>query len=242
MGPDASAADPQSAPPVRPWQRHLTGQDRAVLAAGGFAVPSWTGERPALLVVDAQYGFVGLDMPILESVAVYPTSVGERAWRAAERIGALVATARACGVPIVFSQSWFPSGEAGFDPFAAKVAAARVPAPPAPWPPYDILGPLSPHTGEAVVRKRCASAFFGTPLASVLRQLRAESLVICGFTTSGCVRATVVDAASFGFSVALVADACADRVPLSHDVALLDVDGRYGDVLTADEAERRLKT
>src|SRR5262245_29318081 len=109
MGPDLGG---------KPWQRHLTEEDRAVLAAGGFAAPSWTGGRPVLLVVDAQYGFVGLDAPILESVAVYATSVGERAWRAAERIEALLAAARARGLPVVFSQSGRPPGETGFDPFA----------------------------------------------------------------------------------------------------------------------------
>jgi nicotinamidase-related amidase len=222
------------------WRRHLTDEDRAVLAAGGFAGSSWTGERPGLLVVDAQHGFVGLDAPALESVRVYPTSVGARAWRAVEVIAGLLARARAAGRPVVFSQSGVPPGEAGFDPFAAKVAAIRAPGPPAPLPAYDIVPPLAPRAGETVVRKQCASAFFGSPLASALRHLRVDSLVVCGFTTSGCVRATVVDAASHGFPVTLVADACADRIPISHDVTLLDVDGRYGDVAAADEAARRL--
>jgi nicotinamidase-related amidase len=222
------------------WRRHLTDEDRAVLAAGGFAAASWTGDRPGLLIVDAQYGFVGLDAPILDSVRVYPTSVGERAWRAVERIAELLDRARGAGVPIVFSQSGVPPGEIGFDPFAAKVGAVRAPGPTAPWPAYDLVAPLAPRPGEPVIRKRCASAFFGSMLASVLRHLRVESLVVCGVTTSGCVRATVVDAASHGFPVTLVADACADRVPLSHDVALLDVDGRYGDVVAAAAAAGRL--
>jgi maleamate amidohydrolase len=235
------ARDAMDGPGPHGWRRHLTDEDRAVLAAGGFAASSWTGARPGLLVVDAQYGFVGLDAPILESVRVYPTSVGERAWRAVERIAELLSVARARGLPVVFSQSGVPPGETGFDPFAAKVTAVRAPAPPAPWPAYALVAPLAPRPAEPVVRKRCASAFFGSPLASVLRHLRVESLVVCGFTTSGCVRATLVDAASHGFPVTLVADACADRVPLSHDVALLDVDGRYADVLPAPEAAARLE-
>jgi len=222
------------------WRRHLTDEDRAVLAAGGFAASSWTGERPALLIVDAQCGFVGLDAPTIESVRVYPTSVGARAWRAVPVIAALRERARAAGRPVVYSQSGVAPEETGVDPFAAKVTAMRAPGPPAPRPAYDLLPELAPGPGEPVVRKRGASAFFGSPLVALLRQLRVESLVVCGFTTSGCVRATVVDAASFGFPVTLVADACADRIPISHDLALLDVDGRYGDVVTADEAARRL--
>lgn len=164
------------------WRRHLTEEDRAVLAAGGFAAPAWTGERPGLLVVDAQYGFVGLAAPILESVATYPTSVGERAWRAGAGIASLLALARTRGVAVVFAQSGVPPAEGGFDPFAAKVTAVRAPARPAPWPAYDLVAPLAPRPGEAVVRKRCASAFFGSPLASLLRHLCSAG---CGSAPPG---------------------------------------------------------
>jgi nicotinamidase-related amidase len=224
----------------RSWEARLTEEDRAVLAAGGFGARQPPGRRPALLVVDAQHGFVGLDAPILDSVRVYPTSVGARAWRAVERIADLVACARARAVPVLFTQSGTPPGEETPDGFAAKVAAVRRPPPPQPHPAYAIVAPLAPRPGEVVLPKRHASAFFGTPLPSVLRQLAVDHLVVCGFTTSGCVRATVVDAASYHYPVTLVADACADRLPLSHDVALLDVDGRYGDVVPASAAARFL--
>jgi maleamate amidohydrolase len=220
----------------RPWEARLNGEDRAVLAAGGFGARQPPGRRPALLVVDAQHGFVGLDAPILDSVRVYPTSVGERAWRAVERVVTLLAVAREHRVPVLFTQSGTPPGEDTPDGFAAKVAAVRQPPPPQPHPAYAIVTPLAPRPGEIVILKRYASAFFGTPLPSVLHRLAVDHLVVCGFTTSGCVRATVVDAASYHYPVTLVADACADRLLLSHDVALLDVDGRYGDVVAAADA------
>jgi nicotinamidase-related amidase len=220
----------------RPWEGRLTDEDRAVLDAGGFGARQPAGQRVALLVVDAQHGFVGLDAPILESVRVYPTSVGERAWRAVERIVALLGTARERAVPVLFTQSGTPPGEETPDGFTAKVTATRRAPPPQPHPAYAIVPPLAPRPGELVIPKRYASAFFGTPMASVLHRLGVDHLVVCGFTTSGCVRATVVDAASYHYPVTLVADACADRLPLSHDVALLDVDGRYGDVAPASEA------
>jgi nicotinamidase-related amidase len=191
--------------------------------------------------VDAQYGFAGLDAPILESVRVYPTSVGERAWRAVTRIAALLGIAREHDVPVLFTQSGTPPGEETPDGFAAKVAAVRGAPPPQPHPAYTIVSPLAPRPGEVVIPKRYASAFFATPLPSVLRRLAVDHLVVCGFTTSGCVRATVVDAASYHFPVTLVADGCADRLPLSHDVALLDVDGRYGDVVVAADAAAGLR-
>jgi maleamate amidohydrolase len=222
---------------MKSWESRLTDEDRAVLAAGGFAERLERAARPVLLVVDAQYGFVGLDAPILESVAVYPTSAGERAWRAVERIAGLLRVARAGGVPVLYSQSGVPPGDEAPDAFAAKVAAVRRPAPPPPQPAYAIVASVAPRPGEVVIPKRFASAFFGTPLPSVLRRLGADHLVVCGFTTSGCVRATVVDAASYHYAVTVVADACADRLPISHDVALLDIDTRYGDVVTAAEAE-----
>jgi nicotinamidase-related amidase len=225
----------------RPWEARLTDEDRAVLAAGGFGARQPRRGRPALLVVDAQHGFVGLDAPVLESVRVYPTSAGERAWRAVERIVALLALARAHAVPVIFTQSGTPPGEDTPDSFGAKVAAVRRAPPPQPHEPYAIVTPLAPRSGEVVIPKRHASAFFGTPLPSVLRRISVDHLVVCGFTTSGCVRATVVDAASYHYPVTLVADACADRLPLSHDVALLDVDGRYGDVVTAADAAALLR-
>ncbi len=222
---------------ARPWELLLTDEDRAVLAAGGFGRRGGLGRRPALLVVDAQYGFVGLDAPILESVKVYPTSVGARAWRAVERIVQLRAAARAAAVPVLYSQSGTLPGEDAFDAFAPKVGAARTPGLAAPpCPPYAIVAAVAPAPGEVVIQKRFASAFFGTPLASFLRRLDVDSLVVCGFTTSGCVRATVVDAVSHGYPVVVAGDACADRLPLSHAVALLDIDTRYGDVVSAAEA------
>ena len=222
------------------WDRLLTDEDRAVLAAGGFAARQGPGARPALLVVDAQYGFVGLDAAIFESVAVYPTSTGERAWRALERIGRLLDAARRGGTPVLYSQSGTLAGEEAFDAFAAKVTSVRGPRPAQPHPAYAIVAEVAPRSGDVVVQKRFASAFFGSPLVSFLHRLGVDSLVVCGFTTGGCVRATVVDAVSYGYPVTLVGDACADRLPIAHEATLLDVDTRYGDVVATADAERLL--
>lgn len=225
---------------MKPWEGRLSEEDRAVLAAGGFAARGPRATRPALFVVDAQYGFVGLDAPILDSVAVYPTSVGERAWRAIERIARLLEAARGRGAPVLYSRSGSPPGEEAFDPFATKVASVRTAPPAQPYPAADIVATVAPRAGEPVLAKRFASAFFGTPAVSLLRRLGVDGLVVCGFTTSGCVRATVVDAVSYGYPVTVVGDACADRLPVSHDVALLDLDTRYADVITAGDVAGRL--
>ncbi len=86
-----------------------------------------------------------------------------------------------------------------------------------------------------VLLKRYPSAFFGTPLVSFLTGAGVDSLVVCGITTSGCVRATVVDAMSYNYNAVVAADACADRLQLSHRVALLDMHMKYADVMLVDQ-------
>jgi maleamate amidohydrolase len=91
---------------------------------------------------------------------------------------------------------------------------------------------LEPHADEFVISKQYASAFFGTVLASTLHTLRVDTLIITGLTTSGCIRATCVDAISHGFIPIVVADACGDRHPDPHKANLFDMNAKYGDVVS----------
>ena len=100
---------------------------------------------------------------------------------------------------------------------------------------YDIVPTLAPRPGELVARKARASAFFDTPVATWLRQLDVDTLVVAGETTSGCVRASVVDAYSHGFAVVVVEEATFDRSTLSHKVNLYDMNLKYASVLHLDE-------
>jgi maleamate amidohydrolase len=100
----------------------------------------------------------------------------------------------------------------------------------------QIAPPLAPAPSEVVVVKQYASALFATSLASTLRAAGVDTMVVCGVSTSGCVRATATDALQHGWRVLVVADACADRSPDIHDANLADLDAKYADVVTADVA------
>ena len=97
------------------------------------------------------------------------------------------------------------------------------------------MTPLRAEPSDLIIGKQKPSAFFGTPLQSHLTLLGCDSLVIAGGTTSGCVRATVVDAFSANYRVAVVADACFDRNQTSHAVSMVDMSAKYADILSTDE-------
>ena len=92
-----------------------------------------------------------------------------------------------------------------------------------------------------VITKQRASAFFGTPLQAHLTQLGVQTVIICGESTSGCVRASAVDAYSYGFHVVLVEECCFDRSVLSHKVNLFDLHHKYADVLHIDHVEAHVR-
>jgi maleamate amidohydrolase len=108
--------------------------------------------------------------------------------------------------------------------------------------PMGAFGPgLVPFDDELVVSKQYPSAFFGTSLASTLTSLRIDSVLLTGLTTSGCVRATCIDAMSHGFRTAVVAEACGDRHAAPHEANLFDMNAKYADVVSEDEALTFLK-
>ena len=105
---------------------------------------------------------------------------------------------------------------------------------------YEFVAEIAPIDGDVVLPKRHASAFFGTALASYLIDFEIDTLIVTGATTSGCVRATVADAFSYNFRTIVVADGVYDRLQVSHDVSLFDMDAKYADVLMADEVVAHL--
>ena len=123
--------------------------------------------------------------------------------------------------------------------FIAKVPALRTLAPGTPWPRVDAR--IAPLPGEPVLAKLFASAFFGTPLAAMLAAHGADTVVVCGASTSGCVRATAVDALQHGYRVVVPREAVADRAAGPHDAALFDIDAKYGDVVATNEAVALLR-
>src|ERR1700722_15667831 len=106
---------------------------------------------------------------------------------------------------------------------------------------YQIRPEFKPEPNDVIITKQRASAFYGTPLMAHLTQLGVQTVIICGESTSGCVRASAVDAYSNGFHVVLVEECCFDRSPLSHKVNLFDLHHKYADVMHVDEVVAHLE-
>ncbi|MBS1886151.1 MAG: isochorismatase family protein [Actinobacteria bacterium] len=197
----------------------------AIYATAGWGQRVPRGRRPAVLVVDLSRGFTD---------ERYPT--GADLTSAVESTARLIGVARAAGAPTIFTTiAYEPAdveGEAsGWLRKAAGLAILRAGSPLA-----EIDPRLPREPTDPLVVKKGASAFFGTELAATLVSLGVDTLLICGATTSGCVRASAVDAAQYGFAV-LVPEACVgDRASAPHEANLFDIDAKYGDVIGLDDA------
>lgn len=220
----------------RVWDRFLTEQDRASL---DLLPPraERLGERPALLLVDLYRAAFGDEpLPLLESIRRWPASCGLAAWEALPHIRTVLDAGRAAGLPIVHV-----TGSHGTDSSVARwsapfdAAPRDRPAKPRSEADYDIVPEVRPQPGEAVLRKMAPSAFGGTPLLSHLIRLRVDTLIVVGEATSGCVRASVVDARALGFRVVVVEEAVFDRHEAAHAINLFDIHQKYGRVVRVAE-------
>ncbi len=209
------------------WSDRLPAEDAAALA--GYSSSDQivaTADAPVLLVIDVVESFVGPDAPIREAQAVSRKACGERAWAAMPGITRLIDAFRERGLPIVFTRAdplQRHLGAATRRPDAARDASLS----------NEFLAEAHPKPEDMVLPKVRASAFFGTPLHSYLSKHGHRTVVLTGCTTSGCIRATAVDATSNGFNVLVAEDAVFDRSGISHDVALIDIDAKYGSVIPA---------
>lgn len=222
------------------WEEYLSAADKDRLAQTGLTGPEGLGSRPALVVIDVSWGFAG-DQPgedILDSIRRWPNSCGAESWQAIDRIAALCMAARARDVPVLYStgRARGDAWDLGSWGWKNSRTAEQVPATPQDRDANEIVTPLLPETRDIMVYKRKPSAFFGAPTATHLRRLGCDSVLLTGTTTSGCVRASAVDAYSHGFRVAAIADGCFDRAQASHAIALFDIAMRYGAVIDSDAA------
>ena len=187
------------------------------------------GARPALLVVDFVRAYLAPHSPLYAGV--------ELARAAAQR---LLGLARAAGIPVMHTNVVYEPGGADGGVFFRKLPAlasferGRHPELAA------FAEGLEPRPGERVFSKQYASAFFGTGLAEALHALAVDTVLIAGVTTSGCVRATAVDACQHGFVPLVVREAVGDRHPAPHEANLFDLQAKYAEVIGIAEAERYL--
>ena len=186
-----------------------------------FGQVAGVGERPAVVVVDLLRGFTDPACPL---GAEMDTVV------AATRT--LLDAARAAAVPVIFTTVVYDeANERAAAVFLRKVPALRVLRPGSEW--IEVDPRLGRRDGEPVLAKAFASAFFGTPLAAMLAG--HDSLVVCGASTSGCVRATVVDALQHNLAPIVPRECVGDRWPNAHDASLFDIEAKYGDVMALDD-------
>jgi nicotinamidase-related amidase len=185
------------------------------------------GPKPVVLAIDLYNKvYLGGDVPPHEANKQFPGSCGENAWRALPPTQALLAAAREAKVPIIYTTRHANTN--GVQSTFRKLGKETEDL-------YHIKEEVAPKQGELVIWKERASGFFGTPLVAHLRRLGAESLIICGEATSGCVRATTVDAYSYGFHNVLVEECTFDTTMLCHKVNLFDLHHKYADVMNVGD-------
>jgi maleamate amidohydrolase len=217
----------------RIWDAYLTNSDKAVLAASGFGATAGFGKRPVLLIVDVSWTFTGdKPEPILDSIKRWPASCGEVSWIAIPVIKKLAESFRAKRLPVIYTtgQNRSDSWDKGSWRFKNSRIGETIPRPNA-LDGTEIVTDIAPHPRDIIIYKQKPSAFFGTNLASYLTLLGADSVVVVGTTTSGCVRATVLDAFNLNYRVAVVEDGCFDRCEVSHAINLCDMHAKYADVV-----------
>jgi nicotinamidase-related amidase len=181
------------------------------------------GKRPALVIVDLNRGFTDPASPL------HCDADG-----AVEATARLLAAARDANCPVAFTTiEYDESGKRVAKAFIDKVPSLLTLAPGTPWPEIDSR--IAPRSGEPVLLKLFASAFFGTPLAPMLAAAHCDTIVVTGASTSGCVRATAVDGMQHGYRVVVPREAVADRAAGPHEASLFDIDAKYGDVLSTEE-------
>jgi maleamate amidohydrolase len=221
------------------WDTFLSEQDREHFETAPPRPRFGFGSNPVIISIDNYRSAVGDEpLPLLESVRKWPGSTGLTGWEALEKTAMLFERARASDIPIVHItglaeedsgvKGW-SRGRAGTDALKDATAVERHARR------FDIVEQAAPLPGEVILHKAAPSAFFGTLLMAHLNALGADTLIVCGESTSGCVRASVIDGRSYRFNVVVVEDCVYDRHEASHAINLFDMNQKYADVLSLAE-------
>jgi nicotinamidase-related amidase len=192
----------------------------------------YVGANPAVLAIDLyNKAYLGGNRPVKEVDREFSGSCGENAWRALPHTQKLFAAARRAGIPVIYTTRHVDTGGVQSTNRNLKRMGDDI---------YDIKEELKPEPGELVIYKERASGFFGTPLIAHLQMKGIDSLIICGESTSGCVRASTIDAYSYGFHNVVVEECTYDRAMINHKVNLFDLHHKYADVMHIEEVVAHL--
>src|SRR5512141_608303 len=195
-------------------------------AAGGFGQSLQPGRRPALLVIDFVRAYLVRGSPLYAGVDAARDACRE-----------LLRAARAAGIPVLHTNVQYQQGGRDGGVFFRKVPALKSFEAGAHPELAAFAEGLEPAPGETVITKQYASAFFGTSLASTLTSLGVDTVLIAGVSTSGCVRASTLDACQHGFIPLVVRDAVGDRHSAPHEANLFDLQAKYAEVISLERAK-----
>jgi len=221
---------------MKKWEGIFTEADRELLKTFGRAERQSFGKRPALIIVDVVRSFIGSKpKSLLQASEEYRTSCGEAGWEALKQIKKLLEAFRVKNLPVIFTTvdpvlaafAWGPDKWSSHEEFRQEKWTGEA---------WEIADEIKPLPSEPVIRKTKASCFLFTPLAPILHNMKADCLVVVGTSTSGCVRAAVIDGLSYKYNVFVVEECTFDRFELSHLVALWDMNSKYADVISINEA------
>jgi maleamate amidohydrolase len=202
----------------------MTDQD-AIYERAGFGAAVRRGQRPAIVVVDLTNGFTDPAAPTGADLSEVVAATAE-----------LIEAGRPAGVPVIFTTIAYTPAEADGDAvtWLTKAPGMRALREGSHAVAVDDRLPVDPR--DHLITKKGASAFFGTTLAALLAGLRVDTVLVCGATTSGCVRATAVDAVQSGLSVLVPRQCVGDRAQAPHEANLFDIQAKYGDVIDVTDA------
>jgi nicotinamidase-related amidase len=230
---------------TRVWDKFLSEQDKAHLAIVGEPRHIGFGSRPALLLIDNYRGVVGYEkQELLEAVRTNKSSAGPAAWDAIGAQQQLLAVGRKLDLPIIHITGMAQGNVPGWSycvthPEQRGVLRGPVPMRSAE---YSIVDEVAPTEREFTLAKVAPSAFWGTPLMALLNFLDVDTLIVGGESTSGCVRASVVEATSYRFRVIVAEECVYDRHEACHAINLFDMNQKYADVLPLQEVIDHLQS
>jgi len=216
--------------PTKPWTDLISREDVDSFRRGHDAEtrPMTAGTRPAVIVVDMTRAFVD---------SAYPTGHSSTGWPAVRANARLIEEARAGGIPVFYTKAYASADHVIRPSERGRWKNQSAPRGTDTLPPGDVIvDDLTPRDDEIVIHKgSMPSGFFGTPLVSRLVHAAVDTVIVTGMTTSGCVRATVLDAFQYNFHVIVPHECAADRSQISHKVNLFDMHMKYADVVSLDE-------
>ena len=220
----------------RVWDRFLSERDKLHRHTRPDRPPRF-GERPALLLIDLyRWVFGDKPEPLLDAVKTWPGSCGPEAWESLPHLQRLLASAREAGIPVIHTtglndetiRQWAKGSNSQRAAQRDEAAAER----------YrrrnDIIDEVAPAEGELVIHKSSPSAFWGSPLLGHLIDQGIDTIVVGGESTSGCVRASVVDGCTYRYNMIVVEECVFDRTEAAHAIDLFTMNQKYADVVPLD--------